>query len=212
MPKSRKGKRKKSCSRSRRAKRIEALKRKAAELSGGQMFSIEAPGMPPEILEAWWRRIVAYEQAETVAPFDLLVASGVELPSPGELSSALGSKLQEAIDALATYRIYLDHTDHLSDRELYTLLWEEVLREEGVFEPEGLGFHVIDVVGSGSDEDILVYLEYYADDEMRRVWAEDWPDLEVPQHSDPPHDRDRHLPQPSWAPHPDAIRFTAPTG
>ena len=200
MPRSRK--RKKSFRRSRRQKRIEALKRTAAELSGGEMFSIEAPGVPPEILEAWWQRIVAYEQAETVAPFDLLVESGVELPPPGELGSALESKLEEVIDALASYRIYLDHTDHLSDRELYTLLWEEVLREEGVFEPDGAGFHVIDVVGSGSDEDILAYLQYYADDELRRVWAEDWPDLQVPERSDPPYDRDRHMPQPSWEPHP----------
>ena len=98
MPKSRK--RKKSCRRSRRQKRIEALKRTAAELSGGEMFSIEAPGVPPEILEAWWQRIVAYEQAETVSPFDLLVDSGVELPPPDELGSALGPKLQEVIDAL----------------------------------------------------------------------------------------------------------------
>ncbi len=199
--KSRKRGRKSGCTRSRRAKRIEALKRTAAELSGGAMLSLEAPGVPPEILEAWWQRIVAYEQAETVAPFDLLVESGVELPPPGKLDSSLGCKLQEVIDGLASYRIYLDHTDHLSDRELYTLLWEEVLREEGVFEPEGPGFHVIDVVGSGSDEDILAYLEYYADDELRRVWAEDWPDLSVPEHRDPPHDRDRHLPQPSWEPH-----------
>ena len=205
MPKSRQRKRKKNRGRSRSARRIEALKRQAAELSGGQMFSIEAPGIPPRILEEWWQRIVAYEQADTVSPFELLVQSGVELPPPGELGSALEPKLREVIDGLASYRIYLDHTDHLSDRELYTLLWEEVLREEGVFEPDGLGFHVIDVVGSGSDEDILAYLEYYADDEMRRVWAEDWPDLPVPEHSDPPHDRDRHLPQPSWEPQPGPV-------
>lgn len=199
MPKSRK--KEKKSGRSRRARRIEALKRRAAELSGGEMFSFEAAGVPPEILEEWWRRIVAFEQAETVAPFDLLVQSGVALPPPGELGSGMGARLQEVIDALASFRVYLDHTDHLSDRELYTLLWEEILREEGVFEPQGPGFHVIDVVGSGSDEDILAYLEFYADEEMRRAWAEDWPDLQIPAHSDPPHDRDRHLPQLSWEPH-----------
>ena len=47
-------------------------------------------------------------------------------------------------------------------------------------------------------DDILAYLEFYADEEMRRVWAEDWPDLEIPAHADPPYGRDRHLPQPCW--------------
>ena len=146
------------------------------------------------------QRIVAYEQADRMAPLDLLVQSGVELPPPGEWDGGLEARLQEVIDTLATYRIYLDHTDHLNDRELYTLLWEEVLREEGVFEALGPAFHIIDVVGSGSDEDILTYLEFYADDEMRDLWAEDWPALEIPAHRDPPHERDRHLPQPSWEP------------
>jgi hypothetical protein len=54
---------------------------------------------------------------------------------------------------------------------------------------------MIDLTGSGSDEDNHVYLRYYADEKYRRDWANDWPDDTVPEHEDPPFDRDRYLPQ-----------------
>jgi hypothetical protein len=54
---------------------------------------------------------------------------------------------------------------------------------------------MIDLTGSGSDEDNLTYLKYYADEEHRLRWAQDWPDDPMPEHEDTPFDRDRFLPQ-----------------
>jgi len=54
---------------------------------------------------------------------------------------------------------------------------------------------MIDLTGSGSEEDNQIYLKYYADAEHRIQWALDWPDDIIPDHENPPFDRDRHLPQ-----------------
>ena len=44
---------------------------------------------------------------------------GIALPAPEELTDAqLSAKLWEVIEALAFLGAYLEHTDHLSDREL----------------------------------------------------------------------------------------------
>ena len=53
----------------------------------------------------------------------------------------------------------------------------------------------IDLVGSGSEEDIANYLRYYADESTRRDWAREFPDLVLPPHEQPPYDRDRRLPR-----------------
>lgn len=37
-------------------------------------------------------------------------------------------------------------------------------------------------------------MKYYADEETRRQWKNDFPDYEMPEHEDPPYDRDRLLP------------------
>lgn len=88
------------------------------------------------------------------------------------------------------------HTDHLSDRQLYEELWGEILREPTVLMPDNPDFAChIDMTGSGSEEHILLYLKYYADERARRIWKEDWPEDPVPEHEEPPYDRDRHLPQ-----------------
>jgi hypothetical protein len=53
--------------------------------------------------------------------------------------------------------------------------------------------------GAGTDDDgIEAYLTYYADEETRRQWAEDYPDCPMPEPKELPFDRDRHLPS-VWA-------------
>jgi hypothetical protein len=98
---------------------------------------------------------------------------------------------------MASIGMYLDSTDHLSDRELYVRLWTDVLRQPTELDPDdrGAAWH-IDLVGRGSDEDIRLYLMYYADEEDRRMWAQEWPDYPMPDTAELPFDRDRHLPEP----------------
>jgi hypothetical protein len=91
---------------------------------------------------------------------------------------------------------YLLHTNHLSDRKLYEYLYNDGLREEAVLFPENPSYaYIIDLTGSGSEEDNLLYLKYYADEEHRKQWAHDWPDDPMPPHEDPPFNRDSSLPQ-----------------
>jgi hypothetical protein len=50
-------------------------------------------------------------------------------------------------------------------------------------------------------------MKYYADEDWRRRFQEEFPDFQMPAHGDPPYDRDRLLPQPDYGPHgePDAV-------
>jgi hypothetical protein len=125
------------------------------------------------------------------------VDAGVELPVPESIDDRqLATKLSEVIDGLARMRVFLSQTDHLSDRELYTLLWGDTLREPVKNMPldESSAWH-IDLLGGGGEEDTRLYMKYYADEETRRRWLVDFPDDEMPLREEPPYDRDRHLPQ-----------------
>lgn len=84
----------------------------------------------------------------------------------------------------------------MSDRELYTRLWNDTLRHEVPQEAETFGAEHVDLVSTGSDEDVHAWLKYYADEETRRDWAERYPDYALPAHEELPYDRDRHMPQP----------------
>jgi hypothetical protein len=161
------------------------------------MTAWESEDCPPEVSESFWRQVVDYETAPVACDFDRLVEAGVELPEPETLTDAeLTAKLWEVIQRLAEMRVFLSNTDHLSDRELYTHLWSESLREFSPEMPrdENSAWH-IDILGGCSEEDMFLYRKYYADEEYRRQWQQDWPDDEMPPHEDPPYDRDRSLPK-----------------
>lgn len=152
----------------------------------------------PDDLEATFLKyIAAYEQVEPRSLFVVLSEAGVALPPLDELDeSQVSAKLRDVINALALLGTFLHHTDHLSDRQLYEELWSEILHEPTVLMPDNPDFAChIDMVGSGSEEHILLYLKYYADEEARRNWQEDWPEDPLPEHEDPPYNRDCLLPQ-----------------
>lgn len=173
-------------------KHSQDLQRRAEEFISGELSFFESQAISQKLQE----HITAYENAEWITSFELLIQGGMELPAPEELDdSQLNAKLWEVIRGLAMQRTFLYCTDHLSDRELYEQLWHDVLREENPDMPshEDSACH-IDLLSSGSEEDNELYLRYYADEETRRDWAKDWPDDVIPAHEAPPYDRDRHLP------------------
>ncbi|HXF39978.1 MAG TPA: hypothetical protein VN687_09715, partial [Blastocatellia bacterium] len=180
-----------------RQKRIENLKRQVDELTGGEMAGWKSPDLTPELEEEFLRGVVAYESAPWTTHYQQLEEAGVELSDPDTMDDEkLTARLWEVIEALARKRVFLESTNHLSDRELYTLLWSDELREEipdMVFD-EYSAWH-IDLIGSGSEEDIYLWMKYYADEKTRRQWMKDWPDYEMPDHEDPPYDRDGRLRQ-----------------
>lgn len=169
--------------------------RQEVERLGGNTMSLQS--MPADMEEEFLRHVLEYEHAEPISLLRLLENSGLEVPPPDQLDEeSLTIKLKEIVARMASLGAYLLHTDHLSDRALYEYLFHDGLREEAVLFPENPSYaYMIDLTGSGSDEDNQVYLKYYADEEHRRRWAHDWPDDPLPDHEDPPFNRDRFLPQ-----------------
>lgn len=180
--------------------RIEKMKRKVRDQCGGQMVTCEdeANGNS-EIIEAFWQHVLAFESGPTGTRFNQLQGEGVDLPSPDSLDDVmLHRKLWQVIRKLADLGVYLYHTDHLSDRELYTTLWSHLLRqEEVILPPHPHSACHLDILGGCSEEDIMLEYKYYAESPDRELWQEDFPDDPMPDHVDPPYDRDRNLPR--WA-------------
>lgn len=180
--------------------KIEDLKRQAEELCGGKMKTGSLDDCPAEVEESFWQHVVDYEKAPWTTNFQQLEQAGVSLPAPDSLKDEeLTAKLWEVIEKLSLLRVFIEQTDHLSDRELYTHLWTNSLREETKAMPmSGDCACHIQLLGSGSEEDNHLYLKYYADEDWRRQWHKDWPRDPIPPHEDPRYDRDRLLPKPDY--------------
>ena len=176
------------------------MKRRAEELCGGQMEVGTLDDYPAEVEEGFWKHVVDYEEAPWTTNFQQLENAGVSLPPPDSLTDEeLTAKLWEVIQKLALLHVFVEQTDHLSDRELYTHLWTDSLREEtkALALAANSAYH-IQLLGSYSEEDMVLYLKYYADEDWRRQWHKDWPNDPIPAHEYPPYDRDRLLPKPDY--------------
>jgi hypothetical protein len=127
--------------------------------------------------------------------FATLQAAGMPLPNPDDVPEReMSVLLWKVIHALWDEGVVLYSTNHLSDRELYTLMWTELLIEDHQVFPEDFPVTThIDILGGWSQEDTEMFLRYYADEETRREWASDYGKT-IPEHVDPPYDRDQFLP------------------
>lgn len=188
--------------------RINERREEIRELAGGESVDWTSEECPPEVEEQFLDNVLAWEKAPDTSNFQQLTEAGVSLPSPDELDDQqLTVKLWEVIEQLAKRDCFLSNTDHLSDRQLYEHLWSETLHEVTKDLPPDSGWiQHLDILGGCSEEDIYLHFKYYADDESRQSWMEDWPDYEMPDHQDPPYHRDRSLPKtpqpkpPDWEP------------
>lgn len=175
-------------------RRIEMLRDELIKL-GGNMST--EPDMPADLEEQFLRHVLEYEQAQPITLIELLKNAGLEMPAPDDLDDGeLTTRLWEVIERLASLGAYIFHTNHLSDRELYSYLYSDGLMEKATLFPEDPSYaYMIDLTGSGSEEDNQTYFKYYADDEYRQQWREDWPEDVIPEREDPPFDRDAKLPR-----------------
>lgn len=175
--------------------RINKLREEIGKL-GGTAMSLEAT--PADVEEEFLRHVLEYEAAEPITILRLLENAGYVMPSPDTLDDQqIDVKLGEAISKASTFGVYLIHTNHLTGRQLYEYLFNDGLHEEAVLFPDNPSYaYMIDLTGNGSEEDNQTYLRYYASEENRQRWAQDWPDDSIPDHEDPPFQRDEHLPQP----------------
>ena len=148
--------------------------------------------------EEYARKIDRFIYGPFTTHFEKLRAAGIELPEPDAVAGAdLRRKLWEVIAGLANLRVFLDHTNHLTDRELYSKLWHEMLRGDTPASDEsGLDTH-IEPDYLDSEDGLLIYLTYYADDKARQRWSKEFPGDSMPAHRDPPFNRDDLLPGPS---------------
>jgi len=176
---------------------IEKLEAQARQAAGGQMMSWESDVLSTDEREQFWQRVMDFENAPLVSDFQRLTDTGMQLPAPDTMNDEqLTAKLWEVIHGLASMRVFLSQTDHLSDRQLYTELWQRVLREENPVLPDDpVGAWHVDLLGGCSEDDIFVHMKYYADERYRQQWLADSPDYVMPAHEDPPFHRDCRLPQ-----------------
>jgi hypothetical protein len=177
---------------------IQEMKERLHEKGGNSMELFIKDSLSPDIKERILESILSMEEAQERPLFDYLEEAGVSLPQPETLNDAqVHDKLWEVVQAMAELNQYLYNTDHLSDRQLYEALWNDILRESEFINPDddcSAGY--IDILGGCSEEDSLNRLKYYAEEDERDSWAEQYPEDSIPDHEDPPFDRDRHLPGP----------------
>jgi hypothetical protein len=137
------------------------------------------------------------ESAGWQRPIDELQRAGPTLLPPDELTDeTLGAKLWELLHNLACRGFYVLHTDHLSDREVYTELWQRGLRDEALLPGKcrtGGWYH--DFLGSWGEDDMRLWLRFYATDDERAKQTRDWPDLPLPPKEPRPFNRDWRLPK-----------------
>lgn len=161
----------------------------------------------PEELEAskaelfsYLQKLDAWEDGYGTTSAKQLIARGVSLPDPDSLDDPEASaKLTEVIDYLAMLGTYLDSTDHMTDRQLYTRLWKETLNHITMDisdQVEGACVCMIDFT-DGNEDDQMARLRHSASIRERADWKADFPDSPVPAHEPKkPADRDRFLPKP----------------
>lgn len=173
------------------------MKRELDDLTGGSMISGNFGEVSLNLEEAFLTRVCEFEKAPYDTNFNRLVQRGIVMTPPTELDDAsLHAKLQEVLLVLGTMRCFLEHTDHLTDRELYTWLWADVLREETPDLSQLGGSWHISPIGSCNAEDMAIFLKYYANEKERRNWLEGFPSDALPPHCPLLYNRDRNLPRP----------------
>jgi hypothetical protein len=128
--------------------------------------------------------MLAWERAPAL-PISSWFTPVLEIPSPESLSdAALTVALWDTIHRLYSQHVVLRFTDHLSDRELYKIVYRDILPccEKKVEIPgKHLEWRCI--------EDTDTWLRYYADAVERRRYQEEH-DVEIPPSENPPFKRD----------------------
>lgn len=141
--------------------------------------------MPLRVENEYLASMLAWERAPAM-PIAQWFSPALTLPPPDTLTpDELHRLLWQTIRQLHSARIVLDCTDHLSDLQLYTLIYRDILPscEKKVDLPRNyLHWRCLD---DGDDE---TWLRYYASPVERRRWQEEF-QLELPPSEVPPYPR-----------------------
>jgi hypothetical protein len=143
--------------------------------------------VPTPVENQFLASMLAWERAPIV-PIGQWFTPELRLPPPEKLEELeLHQLLWDTIHKLFEARIVLDFTDHLSDRELYRLIYRDILpsHEKKIDSPDNYLHWDCADAGSADPE---IWLRYYATEQDRSDWAEDLP-MALPEHEDPPFPR-----------------------
>jgi len=155
----------------------------------------DTPFTPPN--PALEEKLRAMEPENWTPPAQRLADETIPLLPPAELTDeTLTPILWELLHNLFLRGFYVLHTDHFSDRELYAELWERGLRDPAHLpgrKPRGGWFH--DFLGSWGEDDMQLWLRFYATDEERAKHAQEYPKDNIPSKEKPPFNRDWRLPK-----------------
>jgi len=140
--------------------------------------------LPTAVENEFLASMLAWERAPVLS-IRQWFSPPLALPPPDELSDGeLHEILWHAIHKLYSKRIVLDFTDHLNDRQLYCLVYRDILpsREKKIDLPRNyLHWNCAD---SDPDAEPEIWLTYYATEQERFVWVEETgrtlPDAQTP--------------------------------
>lgn len=142
--------------------------------------------LPTSLENEFLASMLAWERAP-VLPISQWFEPELTLPHPDSLDDAqLHRALWDTIDRLYDKRIVLDFTDHLSDRQLYCLIYRDILPspEKKIDLPKNyLHWHCLD-----DKDEPETWLRYYASEQERQEWA-DQTGLPLPPAQAPPYPR-----------------------
>lgn len=175
----------------------EAIRRSKVEEQALERGVNLSDSCPTPIAEEFVNSIDQWESAGWTTHLEILAREGYSPPAAESLSDErLPAVLHELFERLADLRVFFSQTNHLSDRECYEWLLENLSEEQvkDMSSEESSSYHV-DPLGSCGEEDMRLWLRFYADEEDRADWARDSPNDPIPPHEDPPFNRDRALPR-----------------
>jgi hypothetical protein len=126
--------------------------------------------LPTPVENEYLASMLAWERAPAL-PIYRWFEPELKPPTPESLDNVeLHEVLLDTVKKLFSQRIVLDFTDHLSDRQLYTLIYRDILPcYEKRIEGSRAWLHW-DCADTGTNND--AWLTYYASDEERADWSE----------------------------------------
>ncbi|MEX0793103.1 MAG: hypothetical protein WD045_08205 [Pirellulaceae bacterium] len=144
---------------------------------------LDSGRIPIRVENEFLSAILAWERAP-VLPIRQWFSPALDPPAAETLSAAeLHDQLWQMIAQLATRRVFLDYTDHLSDRQLYCLVVRDILpsQEKMIDIPNNALYYNC----AQPDEDPETWLRYYATDEERHGWEQETGEPSPPRQASP---------------------------
>ena len=151
-----------------------------------------------ETESSFLRYVMAWETGPFSSHGEWLARRGLVFDAPEDLRGRrLKKELWRLIESLAVARVFLYHTNHLSDAELYAQLWNEVLDGGGpdfARTPDDACHWDLADWSTGDEKDEQVWLRYHASEKERRQHELDFVGVVLPPRKRAPFRRDHRLP------------------